>query len=138
MMSFFDFPSFYHDEPPMDIVVWTTEPESSKQITTMKPRSDDFKLDLHVPSFKPDELKVSLDGQMLVVEGSHTEESEQGSFESTFHRRLLLPRHVDAETLTTTLDDKGRLSIHAQPKALESKKKEPKAILIGLKDSKEE
>ncbi|PIO71904.1 Hsp20/alpha crystallin family protein [Teladorsagia circumcincta] len=66
---------------------------------------------LDVSKFKPDELKVSIDGQILTIEGKH-EITEGPNYSSrSFVRRWTLPEDVDVEQIRSNLTENGQLAI---------------------------
>ncbi len=73
---------------------------------------DDGKLVIRadVPGFKPEEIKVELEGDTLTVSGEHEEstEAEKRSFQrrySAFRRSIALPPDVDAEGIEAITRD---------------------------------
>lgn len=84
--------------------------------------------------FKPEELKISLEGRTLVVEGNQENKDDNGFFKRSFSRRWLLPEDVEAAELKSSLTENGRLSIEA-PKS----KSEVTSIPIqGIEPAKKE
>ncbi|KIH55603.1 Hsp20/alpha crystallin family protein [Ancylostoma duodenale] len=80
-----------------------------------KVTNDDSKLaiSLEVPQFKPEELKVSLDGRTLKIEGKQ-ELNEDGAYSMRcFTRHWVLPEEVDVEQIRSSLTDDGHLAIEA-------------------------
>ncbi|RCN38634.1 Hsp20/alpha crystallin family protein [Ancylostoma caninum] len=77
--------------------------------------NDDSKLaiSLKVPEFKPEELKVSLDGRTLTIEGKQ-EVKEEGAYSMRcFTRQWVLPKEVDVEQIRSSLTEGGHLAIEA-------------------------
>ncbi|XGW23721.1 hypothetical protein V3C99_005718, partial [Haemonchus contortus] len=73
-------------------------------------------ISLDVSKFKPDELKVNLDGRTLTVEGKQ-EVKEGSSYTSrSFLRQWTVPEGVDVEQIRSTLTENGHLAIEV-PKA---------------------
>ncbi|KAK6044650.1 Hsp20/alpha crystallin family protein [Cooperia oncophora] len=74
---------------------------------------DDSKLSfsLNVSKFKPDELKVTIDGRNLTVTGE--QEFQEGSSYSarSFLQQWTLPEDVNLEQIRSTLTDSGQLII---------------------------
>ena len=69
--------------------------------------------------FKPDELKVSVVDDFLVVEGKHEERGdEHGSISRQFNRRYKLPSDVDHQALVSKLSSDGVLSLEAPKKVV--------------------
>ncbi|RCN38635.1 Hsp20/alpha crystallin family protein [Ancylostoma caninum] len=77
--------------------------------------NDDSKLaiSLRVPQFKPEELKVRLDGRTLTIEGKQ-EVKEEGAYSMRcFSRHWVLPEEVDVEQIRSSLTGDGHLAIEA-------------------------
>ncbi|PIO69835.1 Hsp20/alpha crystallin family protein [Teladorsagia circumcincta] len=73
-------------------------------------------ISLDVSKFKPDELKVNIDGRTLTIEGKQ-EITECSNYTSrSFLRRWTLPDGVDVEQIRSTLTENGQLAIEV-PKA---------------------
>nr|CDJ87953.1 Heat shock protein Hsp20 domain containing protein [Haemonchus contortus] len=73
-------------------------------------------ISLDVSKFKPDELKVNIDGRTLTVEGKQ-EVKEGSSYTSrAFLRQWTVPKGVDVDQIRSTLTENGHLSIEV-PKA---------------------
>ncbi|CAJ0958357.1 unnamed protein product, partial [Mesorhabditis belari] len=73
-----------------------------------------FSVKCDVSSYKPDELKLRLDGDVLSIEGEHKEENEQGSVHLRLQRSIRIPvDQIDLSSLQSSLDQHGNLSIHA-------------------------
>ncbi|KAK5986188.1 Lethal 2 essential for life [Trichostrongylus colubriformis] len=80
--------------------------------------SDDSKLafSLDVSQFKPEELKVSIDGRTLAVEGKQEVKEGSSYTARTFLQRWTLPEDVDVDQIRSTLNENGQLAIEV-PKA---------------------
>ncbi|KAH7720805.1 small HSP21-like protein [Aphelenchoides avenae] len=92
--------------------------------------SGDFRWRCNVSGYKPDELKVDLDGNQLVVSGEHKESREGESIHRNFTRRVVLPENVQKDTIKCHIDERGRLEIEARRPAVEGQKQ---SIPIGFK-----
>ncbi|CAJ0589101.1 unnamed protein product [Cylicocyclus nassatus] len=75
-----------------------------------------FAVSLDVSQFRPEDLKVHLDGRELTVEGKQKHKGEHSFIHRSFIRKWTLPETVDLESVRTQLSDKGRLCVEA-PKA---------------------
>lgn len=74
----------------------------------------EFKVNLDVQQFKPEELKVKVDNGFLVVDGKHEERSDNHGFISRqFTRKYKIPEDVDPNSLVSKLSSDGVLSLHA-------------------------
>ncbi|CAD5217070.1 unnamed protein product [Bursaphelenchus xylophilus] len=65
--------------------------------------------------FKPDELKVDIQGQTLLVSGKHQEEKEGEKLERHFQRAIRLPKHVDLAQIKSELDEQARPEADQHP-----------------------
>ncbi|EPB66582.1 Hsp20/alpha crystallin family protein [Ancylostoma ceylanicum] len=66
-----------------------------------------------VPEFKPEELRVSLEGRTLMVEGKQEIEQDGVYSKRCFTRQWILPEEVDVEQIRTSLTEEGHLAIEA-------------------------
>uniref|UniRef100_A0A0N4WTU9 SHSP domain-containing protein n=1 Tax=Haemonchus placei TaxID=6290 RepID=A0A0N4WTU9_HAEPC len=70
-------------------------------------------ISLDVSKFKPDELKVNINGRTLTVEGMQ-EVKEGSSFTArSFFRQCSVPEDVDVGQIRSTLSKDGHLTIEA-------------------------
>ncbi|KAK7097214.1 heat shock protein hsp-16.2-like [Littorina saxatilis] len=75
-------------------------------------------LKLNVSHYQPDELKVKIVDDRLVILGKHEKKSDEHGFVSReFSRELLLPEEVDRDTLHSRITEDGNLIITAKVKA---------------------
>ncbi|MFN8163342.1 MAG: Hsp20/alpha crystallin family protein [Solirubrobacterales bacterium] len=97
-------------------------------------RDDELVLKADIPGIKPDEVKITVEDDVLTVSGEHEEkkEEERGNFVrrerryGSFSRSLSLPRGVKAEDIEATTED-GVLEVTIPlPKAEESSRIEIK------------
>lgn len=80
---------------------------------------NNFKVNLDVQQFKPEEVSVKVVDGYVVVDGKHEERSDEHGFISRqFTRRYKLPDNVDAAAITSTLSSDGVLSFGAPKKVL--------------------
>ena len=76
---------------------------------------DSFNAILDVSAFAAEDLKVSVAGQYIVIEGKHPEKADDlGFIERHFIRKFALPRNAHPDTVTSNLTSDGQLSITAQ------------------------
>ncbi|CAB3411470.1 unnamed protein product [Caenorhabditis bovis] len=90
--------------------------------------NDKFTVNLAVSEFKPDELKIDVNGRQLKIEGNQKIENENGFSHRSFSRVVLLPDDVDTSAIVSNLSNDGRLSIEAPRIA----KKEGTSIPINV------
>ncbi|VDM29322.1 unnamed protein product [Toxocara canis] len=87
---------------------------ASETVSTHQGSEDSFCATIDVSQFKPDDLKVAVIGQFIVVEANHPErEDELGFVERHFTRKFRLPRNVPAEAVTSNLTADGHLTVTA-------------------------
>ncbi|GMT25987.1 hypothetical protein PFISCL1PPCAC_17284, partial [Pristionchus fissidentatus] len=83
---------------------------------SIKTTDDSISVSMDVKDYKPEELKVSVIGQFIVIEAKHGEKKDDfGTIERHFIRRIPLPRGVLPEAVSSTLTTDGSLSIVALP-----------------------
>ncbi|KAI1704370.1 hsp20/alpha crystallin family domain-containing protein [Ditylenchus destructor] len=82
-------------------------------------KGNHFSFKCNVAGYRPDELKVDLQGDQLVIQGEHQHNDERQSVHRTFKRMVALPDTVHKDTIECSIDEKGRLEVRAQNKALE-------------------
>ncbi|KAK9510783.1 hypothetical protein O3M35_005495 [Rhynocoris fuscipes] len=101
---------------------WRNIAASDSGVSTIESNSKEFKINLDVQQFKPEELKVKVVDDYIVVEGKHEERSDQHGFISRqFTRRYKLPDNVDKGKLVSNLSSDGVLSLQAPKLAIEDK-----------------
>ena len=100
-----------------------------------KPAKDDFKLSIDVKQFKPEELKVKVVDDCVVVEGKQESLGDDKKYCShQFVRRYALPKDCDVGKVMSTLTPDGVLTVsvskpqlienHIEIKQLDSKPQE--------------
>jgi crystallin alpha B len=83
----------------------------------------DFKINLDVSHFKPEELNVKTIENKLVIHAKHEERpDEHGFIQREFKRMYILPKEVDPEIVKSSLSADGILTITAPKLAIEGKK----------------
>ncbi|CAI2358294.1 unnamed protein product [Caenorhabditis sp. 36 PRJEB53466] len=75
-----------------------------------------FAVNLNVSQFKPEQLKINLDGRKLTIQGEQEEKTEHGFSKTSFSRVILLPEDVDVAAVASNLTPDGTLSIEAKKK----------------------
>jgi len=94
----------------------------SKDNEVIRVKEDESKLEvsLDTSQYRPDELKVSVNEGVLVVEGKHEEKAEDGSkmVSRMFSRKYTLPPSTKQEEVASNLSSDGVLVITAPKKAL--------------------
>nr|AIU47035.1 heat shock protein [Phenacoccus solenopsis] len=83
-------------------------------VSSVSNQKDQFKVNLDVQQFKPEEINVKVVDNYVVVEGKHEEKQDKHGFISRqFTRRYRLPENVQQEKITSTISSDGILSIVA-------------------------
>ncbi|PAV83529.1 hypothetical protein WR25_19890 isoform A [Diploscapter pachys] len=85
----------------------------------------EYSVSLDVSQFEPEELKVNIVDNVLVVEGKHAEKTDRyGQIERNFVRKYILPPSVKADEIRSELSKEGVLKVmydkkpEAQPKTI--------------------
>ncbi|GMR42598.1 hypothetical protein PMAYCL1PPCAC_12793, partial [Pristionchus mayeri] len=73
--------------------------QSQKKEESRREGNEPIKINLHVGNSNPEEIKVSLSGRLLTVEGTHSSSSDSSSFSSSFKRTITLNDHIDLSTV---------------------------------------
>ncbi|CAI2353179.1 unnamed protein product [Caenorhabditis sp. 36 PRJEB53466] len=76
-----------------------------------------FALQLDVSHFKPEEMKIELNGRQLKIEGEQETKSEHGYSKRSFSKTILLPEDADLAALKSAISNDGKLQIEAPKKA---------------------
>nr|AIU47038.1 heat shock protein [Phenacoccus solenopsis] len=85
---------------------------------TVSNEKNQFKVNLDVQQFKPEEVNVKVVDDYLVVEGKHEEKQDKHGFISRqFTRRYKLPKDVQQENISSSISSDGILSISAPKKS---------------------
>merc|ERR1712062_51367 len=94
----------------------------SKDNEVIRVKEDESKLEVSLDTgqYRPDELKVSVNEGVLVVEGKHEEKAEDGSkmVSRMFSRKYTLPPSTKQEEVASNLSSDGVLVITAPKKNL--------------------
>lgn len=98
---------------------WRNLASGDSGVSSIQSDKNEFRVNLDVQQFKPDELKVKVADGFIVVEGKHEERSDQHGFISRqFTRRYKIPEDVDENALASNLSSDGVLTLKAPKKAL--------------------
>ncbi|KAF8375038.1 hypothetical protein PRIPAC_81467 [Pristionchus pacificus] len=83
----------------------------------MENTNEKFAVTVDVSHFKPEEIKVKLNGNELMIEGDYEEKTDKhGTIKRSFVRKCTLPEDTNVECLRSSLNDKGHLTIEAPKK----------------------
>ncbi|EFP05435.1 hypothetical protein GCK72_018404 [Caenorhabditis remanei] len=72
-----------------------------------------FSVQIDVSHFKPEDLKIQLDGRELKIEGSQETKSEHGYSKRSFSKMILLPEDADLTAVKSAISNEGKLQIEA-------------------------
>jgi len=87
-------------------------------VSSIVSNADEFKVNLDVQQFKPDQLNVKVVDNTVVIDGKHEErQDEHGFISRQFQRRYVLPDNVDPATVVSSLSSDGVLTISAPKKS---------------------
>ncbi|CAD5220305.1 unnamed protein product [Bursaphelenchus xylophilus] len=74
-------------------------------------KEGDMLVHCETEGFKPEELSVDLEGEVLKISGLHKEEKDDEKVERTFNRHIRIPKNVDVQKISCQVDDKGQLTV---------------------------
>ncbi|KJH48349.1 Hsp20/alpha crystallin family protein [Dictyocaulus viviparus] len=72
-----------------------------------------FAVSVDVSKFKPENLKVNIDGHRVTIEGKEELKEENGYSMKSFVRQFVLPDDVNLDAIRSSLTDSGQLSVEA-------------------------
>ncbi|VDO90041.1 unnamed protein product [Heligmosomoides polygyrus] len=72
-----------------------------------------FAVSLDVSHFKPEELKVELEGRDLTIEGVQEVKTDHGYMKKSFVHKWALPEDCDLDAVHTQIDNEGHLTVEA-------------------------
>jgi len=90
------------------------------EVIRVKEDNTKMEISLDTSQYRPDELKISVDKGVVIVEGKHEEKAEDGSkmVSRVFSRKYTLPADAKAEDVVSNLSSDGVLVITAPKKNL--------------------
>ncbi|CAD5214001.1 unnamed protein product [Bursaphelenchus okinawaensis] len=71
----------------------------------------DMTVHCETEGFKPEELTVDLDGDVLKVSGLHKEEKENELIERTFSRQIRIPKNMDLQKIACHMEENGKMTV---------------------------
>lgn len=96
---------------------WRNLAAGDSGVSAIHSDKNEFRVNLDVQQFKPEELKVKVENGYLVVDGKHEERTDEHGFISRqFTRRYEIPEDVDQQTLSSNLSTDGVLTLKAAKK----------------------
>ncbi|PIC28047.1 hypothetical protein B9Z55_020092 [Caenorhabditis nigoni] len=75
-----------------------------------------FSVQVDVSHFKPEDLKIQLDGRELKIEGTQESKSEHGYSKRSFSKMILLPEDADLTAVQSAISNDGNMQIEAPKK----------------------
>lgn len=135
------FNDFFEDFFNRDVSSMLRQSASRLPAVNIAETKDGYRLEMALPGWRQDNVKINLDGNLLEISGemeskAENEESQYTRREfsrSSFNRTFTLPETVDGERIEAEFND-GVLNI-TLPMREEMKKRGPKTIEIGNKSS---
>lgn len=103
--------------------------QMNDQILNVKDDDTKFELSLDTHDYRPDEIKVNLNQNVLSVEAKHEEKGEGNYVSRQFSRKYTLPENCEIDKVSSNLSSDGILMITA-PKNLAIKDQSKRAIPI--------
>ncbi|XP_069691051.1 alpha-crystallin A chain-like [Periplaneta americana] len=98
---------------------WRHQISRGSGVSNVKNDKENFKVNLDVQHFTPEEITVKTVDNFVVVEGKHGERlDEHGFVTREFKRRYKLPAECETESVKSSLSSDGVLTITAPKKAL--------------------
>lgn len=93
-----------------------------------------FEVRLDIPNVKPDDLKVNVEGRLLTISGRGELKEEGYSYSSSFSESFTLDPAVEADKLTATVNNDGRLTVSAPKDPKLSEKNQLRPIPVTYLD----
>ncbi|VDN56037.1 unnamed protein product [Dracunculus medinensis] len=82
---------------------------------------EQFSITIDTSQFSPEDLKVNIVDGQLIIEGKHESKIDQyGEIERSFVRKLMLPKNVTAESVTSELTKDGMLTVQTPKKSTDA------------------
>lgn len=106
----------------------------SRDVPVESGTAEKFQLQLDLAQFKPEDVKVSINGNQLTVRARCESKDGSSSHVREFSHSVTLPEDVDPDTVRSVLQTDGSLSIEAPRLQLEQAS-EPKEVPIEREDS---
>lgn len=92
----------------------TSRHDSSSGVSEVVNTDDKFSVMTDVSHFSPEDITVKTVDNYVVIHGKHEEKADKHGFVSReFTRRYMLPREVDPESVTSSLNSEGILTVEA-------------------------
>jgi HSP20 family molecular chaperone IbpA len=92
-----------------------------------------FKYSCNFQGFRPSDIKVSHEGDHIVLEAERKHNGRHEHYQRSLKRMIKLPDDVDKESVRCEINDKGELVVHANKLAIDQPQK--RSIPITFKKS---
>ncbi|XP_065349087.1 alpha-crystallin A chain-like [Cloeon dipterum] len=115
--------SLYNDYLPLISILSPCKhlSRSNSSVSNVASKSGDFRVNLDVQQFKPDEISAKIEKNFVVIEAKQEEKQDQQGFISRrFVRRYLLPDNVDKEKVECKLNLLDGILVITAPKLIKS------------------
>lgn len=111
--------------------------EPFEQPSCLSNNKDTFEASIECKNFEPQDIKVKIENDCLVVEGKLEKKSENGHWSQNFVQRFSIPENVIQESFTCNLDKNGILKIRAKRKveAIEQEKSTEIPVQMDTKEA---
>ncbi|KAK6028413.1 Hsp20/alpha crystallin family protein, partial [Ostertagia ostertagi] len=105
---------------------WSEEEASSvsEEDKNMINNDTKFSVSVDVSHFKPEELRVHINGRELIIEGNQEKQDGIGYVQRSFMSRWTIPDDADLDAVETNLTEFGRLVIETPKTGLHTLKRE--------------
>jgi len=117
---------FFNDE---DLTIFKTGfLNDGLKSTNVSKNEKDWLLEMQVPGFKKEDIKIQIDNEYLVVSGENSDKNESKNYtfrefkNEKFSRKFILPKNISEEDIKAECKD-GILTIQIKEKIEENKKK---------------
>ena len=102
-----------HRDPLFDYVGFLGGSDFQSRIVDKDSNTKQLEMTVPMKSFKPEEIKVSVKDNELIVQGEHRHKDENRSERSFFFKSTVLPPGTQVDQLQSHLGDDGQLKIEA-------------------------
>ena len=115
-----------HRDPLFDYAGFLTGSDFQPRIVDKDNHKKQLEVVLEMKNYKPEEIKVSVKNDELIVKGEHRHKDDKSFERSFFFKSTKLPPGTQIEQLQSYMTDEGQLKIEAP--FVEQKKEEPKPV----------
>ena len=102
-----------HRDPLFDYIGFLGGSDFQSRIVDKNNNTKQLEMTVPMKSFKPEEIKVSVKDNELIVQGEHRHKDENRSERSFFFKSTVLPPGTQVDQLQSHLGDDGQLKIEA-------------------------